>query len=84
MSKSTDITYKDIELWKYGIKESAKLVKFKCDDAEKLRDSLSKRCADLAFFVQFAESLMVIDVDQDVYDKTLEYRRNLEKILEEE
>lgn len=78
MSKSTDITYKDIVLWRYGIEESSKLVWDKCDDAEKLRDLLSKRCADLCFLVQFVESLLRIDVDQEIYDETLEYRRRLE------
>lgn len=78
MSKSTDITYKDIVLWRYGIEEASKLVWDKCDDAEKLRDILSKRCADLCFLVQFVESLLRIDVDQEIYDETLEYRRRLE------
>lgn len=85
--QSTDITYNDIVLWKQGIEESAKLVYFKSNDAEKLRDQLSKRCADLEFLVTFVKSLLTIDVDQEVYDATMDYKRELQdrmKSIEEE
>lgn len=87
IKQSTDITYNDIVLWKQGIEESAKLVYFKSNDTEKLRDQLSKRCADLGFLVTFVKSLLTIDVDQEVYDATMDYKRELQdrmKSIEEE
>ena len=76
--QSTDITYNDIVFWEQGIEESAKLVYFKSNDAEKLRDQLSKRCADLGFLVTFVKSLLTIDVDQEVYDATRDYKIELQ------
>jgi hypothetical protein len=87
IKQSTDITYDDIVLWKQGIEESAKLVYFKSNDTEKLRDQLSKRCADLEFLVTFVKSLLTISVNQEVYDDARDYKRELQdrmKSIEEE
>lgn len=74
MSKSTDVTYEDIVEWRKTIKKSATVANTS-NDVEKMRERLKVMCADMTFLVAFAESMLVIDIPQELYDRVRDEQR---------
>lgn len=72
---STDITQEDIRLWKRAIVKGKKALLDNSEDA--IKESLSNVLADMCFLVTFTESLLKIDVDQEVYDKARVMQRKV-------
>ena len=72
---STDITQEDIRLWKRAIVKGKKALLDNSEDA--IKESLSNVLSDMCFLVTFTESLLKIDVDQEVYDKAREMQRKV-------
>lgn len=70
---STDITYKDIVEWKKRIAKAKE--EAKSGNLERMRQELGYLANDMAFLVVFAESLLKIEVDQEVYDKARELQK---------
>lgn len=70
---STDITYKDIVEWKERIAKTKDAIK--TDDIERMKQECGYLANDMAFLVVFAESLLKIEVDQEVYDKARELQK---------
>lgn len=70
---STDITYQDIVEWKERIAKTKAAIK--SDDVELVKRECGYLANDMAFLVVFAESLLKIEVDQEVYDKARELQR---------
>lgn len=70
---STDITYKDIVEWKERIAQAKEVAK--SGDLESMEKELGYLANDMMFLVVFAESLLKIEVDQEVYDKARELQR---------
>ena len=70
---STDITYKDI----VELKERITKVKvaIKSGDTELMKKECGYLANDFAFLVVFAEALLKIEVDQEVYDKARELQK---------
>lgn len=67
---STDITQEDIRLWKRAIVKGKTALLENSED--KIKESLSNILSDMCFLVTFTESLLKIDVEQEVYDKARE------------
>ena len=72
---STDITQEDITLWKKDIIKAKKALDVNSEDA--IKESLSFIVSDMCFLVTFTESLLKIEVDQEVYDKAREMQRQV-------
>ena len=70
---STDITQEDIRIWKRAIIKGKKALINNSEDA--IKESLSNILSDMCFMVTFTESLLKIDVDQEVYDKARELQK---------
>ena len=76
MSKSTDVTYEDIVEWRKTIKKSATVANTS-NDVEKMRERLKVMCKDMTFLVALAESMLVIDLPQELYDRVREEQRKI-------
>lgn len=72
---STDITQEDIRLWKRAIVKGKKALLDNSEDS--IKESLSNVLSDMCFLVTFTESLLKIDVDQEVYDKARVMQRKV-------
>ncbi len=70
---STDITYKDIVEWKERIAKAKDALK--SGDFERVEQECGYLVNDMAFLVVFTESLLKIEVDQEVYDKARELQK---------
>lgn len=69
-SKSTDVIYEDIVLWKERIKQAKD-----AESPEDLAKVVSLMANDMCFLVALIESMLKIDVDQEVYDKARAMQR---------
>ena len=79
---STDVTQKDIDLWKKRLKEGQKAINN--GNETEIKNALANTINDMAFLVIFAESLLKIEVDQSVYDKAREAQYDLRHLGERE
>lgn len=70
---STDITYIDIVEWKERIARAKDAIE--SGNYERLKLECGYLANDMAFLVVFAESLLKIEVDQEVYDKARELQK---------
>lgn len=70
---STDITYKDIVEWKERITKVKDAIK--SGNIERMKKECGYLANDFAFLVVFTESLLKIEVDQEVYDKARELQK---------
>lgn len=68
--KSTDVTYDDIILWKALIERARN-----ADTPEELAKVVECLWKDMCFLVLLVESMLKIDVDQDVYDRARAMQR---------
>jgi hypothetical protein len=73
-SKSTDVTYEDIVLWKKRIKQAKD-----AESPEDLVKVVSLMANDMCFLVALIESMLKIDVDQEVYDRARAMQRGDDK-----
>lgn len=71
---STDITYKDIVKWKERIAKAKDAIK--SGDFERVKQECGYLANAMAFLVVFTESLLKIEVDQEVYDKAREMQNS--------
>lgn len=68
--KSTDVTYEDVVEWKNLIKRAKD-----ADAPEELAKYVVILADDMCFLVALVESMLKIDVDQEVYDKARAMQR---------
>lgn len=73
-SKSTDVIYEDIVLWKERIKQAKD-----AESPEDLAKVVSLMANDMCFLVALIESMLKIDVDQEVYDRARAMQRGDDK-----
>ena len=73
-SKSTDVIYEDIVLWKERIKQAKD-----AESPEDLAKVVSIMANDMCFLVALIESMLKIDVDQEVYDRARAMQRGDDK-----
>ena len=68
--KSTDVTYDDIIQWKELIERARN-----ADTPDEIAKVLGYMWKDMCFLVLLVESMLKIDVDQDVYDRARAMQR---------
>lgn len=73
-SKSTDVIYEDIVLWKERIKQAKD-----AESPEDLAKVVTLMANDMCFLVALIESMLKIDVDQEVYDRARAMQRGEDK-----
>lgn len=72
-NESTDVTYEDIVLWKKRIKQAKD-----AESPEDLVKVVGLMANDMCFLVALIESMLKIDVDQEVYDRARAMQRGKE------
>ena len=73
-NESTDVTYEDIVLWKKRIKQARD-----AESPEDLVKVIRLMASDMCFLVALVESMLKIDVDQEVYDRARAMQRGDDK-----
>ena len=73
-NESTDVTYEDIVLWKKRIKQARD-----AESPEDLVKVIHLMASDMCFLVALVESMLKIDVDQEVYDRARAMQRGDDK-----
>lgn len=68
--KSTDVNYEDIVLWKERIRQAKE-----AESPEDLVKVVHYMADDMCFLVALVESMLKIDVDQEVYDRARAMQR---------
>lgn len=68
----TDITMDDIVEWKLLLKDSC--IVYRNGDPQEMKKTLDKLLNDMGFLVVFVESLLKIEVKQEVYDSAREFQ----------
>lgn len=68
--KSTDVTYDDIIQWKERIEQARN-----ADAPDEIAEVFEYMWKDMCFLVLLVESMLKIDVDQDVYDRARAMQR---------
>ena len=72
-NESTDVTYEDIVLWKKRIKQAKD-----AESPEDLVKVVDLMANDMCFLVALIESMLKIDVDEEVYDRARAMQRGKE------
>ena len=79
---STDITQRDIELWKHRIVEGQEALRE--NDTDKIKRALRRTILDMCFLVAFVESQLKVEVEQNVYDKAYQFQHDVRQYGEQE